>query len=666
MADEAIIAVFKADIEQFKTQMAELQRTIKGVDLPLTNLVDKFGVPFKKAVDDTTASTDKFGRSTKSAHGSISVLSKGLQGITGLLGVTGRLFGVNTDKIEGLIFASQQFARVGQDIIRTQKLATAATQGATVATTAQTVAERILNAVRSASAGVVGLVIAGVAALSALVVNYISNLNEEEKALKRKQAVDKEQIKINNQLVVSFNERAKTQDATALAEGVRTGLITERQAKEIALNEKFFKQREADDKEIADQRLKASIANQDAFGRLSLADTERIEKNRVALLKSAEDNLDTELKSLREGFAKEDADEKKKKADEDKKKDDAAKKQAIEDEEAFRKKILQITIDGIEAEQRERDAALALELREQKEADDAFLQNKAEAQKKTLALAKKGNKDAIEILKVTDPDSAAAIEKEINNKRIEEAQKVADTIFKAQQEGFDKRQELLDKEIELQNTNIETQRRLAENGLSNTLAFEERRAAELRRSQQQEVERQKRVKLLETFLNSLAEFSKDDPKTAISKALLQVALAQAASAVFAEEGGIIGEIGARSNMSRKHKGGGDVLLHAQTGEGILSRREMDNLGKRNFHLLKDAARFPIRDDVFAMPQLAIAGGMAMSNAEVVKELQALRKDIRNQPRESWEVNKFGEYIKTSIENGVTEVTKGKMPKPRFK
>jgi len=148
--------------------------------------------------------------------------------------------------------------------------------------------------------------------------------------------------------------------------------------------------------------------------------------------------------------------------------------------------------------------------------------------------------------------------------------------------------------------------------------------------------------------------------------LLQVALATAATAVFAEDGGIIGEITDRSNGTRKHTGGGDVLLHAQTGEGILSRKEMDNLGKRNFHLLKDAARFPIRSDVFKMPNIAMAGGFAISNEEVVKEIRGLRQDIKNQPKHNWEIDKFGNYIKQSVENGIKTITKGKMPQHRFK
>lgn len=339
--------------------------------------------------------------------------------------------------------------------------------------------------------------------------------------------------------------------------------------------------------------------------------------------------------------------------------------------------------DQLDQQKDQQDKELALFIQGNKLLEDEQerirQKDKSRAQKEfdnTIKLAKEGNREAIEQLKlistlgITVSDEAQEALKEIAKKNrdqlISDIQSANEIIFKSYEEAFQKRQDLLEEEIGLQEQNIETQRRLAEQGLTNTLAFEEKRAAELRRQQQVEAERQKRVKLLETFLNSLAEFSKADPKTAIQKALLQVALAQAATAVFAEEGGIIGEIGERSNLSRRHKGGGDVLLHAQTGEGILSRREMDNLGRRNFHLLKDAARFPIKDNVFAMPQISIAGGVQVSNADVVKELKTLQKVIKNKRESSYNLDEFGNYVKKQVENGVTTVTKGKLRKPRFK
>lgn len=640
--ENEIIAKFTADIEQYQKDVNAAAATTGTLD---------------KSVNQVNASTQKFEKQSKGAGSAVSTLSKGLGGVAGLLGITGRLFGVNTDKIEALVFASREFVKVGQDIAKAQKLATAATVTSTAAKVTEegvtiqlTVAERILNAVRAAGALGIGLVVAGVTALGVAIYSYIQGLNEEEKALKRKADIDKEQVKINSQLTESYNARAKVADETALAEGVRTGLITERQAEEIKLNEKFFKQREADDKIIAEQRINAAKANNDAFGRLTQADQKRIEENRLKLLKAAEADYDTELKALREKFAQEDADNKKKESE----------KSLAEREASLQREFNAFVKYWDEVDRKNREAQKAIikeneqfERNKQKLIEDEFVEEQDSAAKnRALAIEARKKREAEE--------------EEERKANIDKAKEYADIIFKAQQEAFDKRQALLKEEQTAQEKNIDVQRDLAARGLENTLAFEQKRAAELQRQQQRDVQKQKRVKLLETFLNSLAEFSKTDPKTAINKALLQVALATAATAVFAEEGGIIGEIGERSNLSRKHKGGGDVLLHAQTGEGILSRREMDNLGKRNFHLLKDAARFPIRDDVFGMPKIAMMGGSQVSNESVVKELKALQHIIRNKRESTYDLDQFGNYMKTTMENGVKEVIKGKIPKPRFR
>lgn len=671
MADEnEIVAIFRADIEQFKAQMAELGVKLEQVEAK---------------TESAGTSTKKFAGQTKGAAGSISTLGKGLSGVAGLLGLTGRLFGVNTDKVQALVFASQQFARVGQDIAKAQKLATAATAASAGATETLTIAQRALNFVTSIGTGGILAIGAALAAGVAIIFSYNKASEERKKLQEDLNKLDKEAHEIFIESQQARRDAAKQQRENTLQEKVNAGEINELQKERQLLEQQLridnklneLTRKKADEdalrrgagKEILqDEQLR----NQNTFIDKQLKIEEKFAADSRALKikedKAAKDTVlafQQEILDVNSEFTDLKTDVEKKAAEEDLdaqiaaglKKIEADKKLA---EERAKVKAAQ-NLENIRAEIR----ANAEILKAEEDALDA--KKKADAQEADeLFKGQQRDEEATREMLKEESDKRLKDAEEARQKRIEAEQQVIDTIFSAYEEAFDKRQELLDKEISAQETNIETQRRLAEQGLDNTLAFEQRRASELRREQQKEVERQKRVKLLETFLNSLAEFSKTDPKTALSKALLQVALAQAASAVFAEEGGIIGEIGERSNLSRKHKGGGDVLLHAQTGEGILSRREMDNLGKRNFHLLKDAARFPIRDDVFAMPQLAYAGGIQPSNGEVVKELRTLQAIIKNQPRESFDINKWGEYTRTMVENGVTEVTKGKLKKPRFR
>lgn len=307
------------------------------------------------------------------------------------------------------------------------------------------------------------------------------------------------------------------------------------------------------------------------------------------------------------------------------------------------------------------------ELENQQKEDLILLRKQAEVAREEL---EKSELDALVLLRKGAEVAREELEekeKKARLDRIESEKKMLEILGKAYDDAFAKREELREQEITQQEKNIDTQRSLAERGLANTLDFEERRASELRRQQQVEAERNKRLKLLETFLNALADFSKDDAKNALPKALLQVALATAASAAFGEEGGVIGEIKERSFPGRRHRSGRDVLLHAEEGEGLLPKRSMDIIGRRNFELLRNVGRHPVRDDIFKMPKIEHGGSVnVVNNEEVIKKLDAIHYTLKNEKKESFNINQFGEYINTTMENGIKTVTKGKLKKPKWR
>lgn len=687
MADrtETILAIYKAQVEEYNKSMLSMIEHTERSEEAISGLED-----FIKGLDKNTKTTSE----------SVDTLSKGVKNSSNVFTKWGRILvgarapvqlfakatGQSTQELDGLRLITEKILlTIGLQIGAT-KDATAATKTATAATKIQTRAERVLNIVKNSGVALWVAVASAITIATVAIFKYVTGLQEEAKATRISQALAKEQIKINNLLTKSFNERSKSLSETALAEGIRTGLITERQAEEIRLTDAHLGrlidiERKHDDElnKLGERALQnrgtVFLAEENRF----LTIGEQIEQNRRDQIEASQADLDAALLKLREKFIKED----------EEKRDAARKKQEEEDEASLQRQFNAFIahFDKLDREERERQKANLKELKKfevakQKLRDDAFeeqqnanLKNQTAAQAEVIRLALEGQEAQIDLLRelkeaglatTEQLNALAMIEKTLNQQRIEDAQRTANIIFQAAQEAFDKRQSLLNEEIDRQESAIERQADLAARGLANTLAFEEKRAADLRRQQQKEVEQAKKVKLLETFLNSLAEFSKTDPKNALNQALLQVALATAATAVFAEEGGIIGEIGERSSFSRTHKGGGDVLLHAQTGEGILSRKEMDNLGHRNFHLLKDVARFPVKENIFSMPEVAIAGGMSVSNEELIKEVKGLRKDIKNQPHTDWSVDKFGNYIKSTMENGVKTILKGKLKRPRFR
>ena len=214
---------------------------------------------------------------------------------------------------------------------------------------------------------------------------------------------------------------------------------------------------------------------------------------------------------------------------------------------------------------------------------------------------------------------------------------------------------------------IDVQKDLAQKGLDNDLAFEEKRADELTKAKLKEQVKLKKIKELETFLNALANFAEKDPKTALPKALALLAATKAAEAVYAEDGGIIGQIGSRSligtGMSRRHPGGGDVLLHAQKGEGILSVKEMNNLGIGNFNMLKSMLKTPFSEKLIPGKGASI---MVQDNSVLIEKLESLERTIKNKKEVQIDFDEMNQWIKTEVENGIKKVTKHYNPNARRK
>lgn len=252
------------------------------------------------------------------------------------------------------------------------------------------------------------------------------------------------------------------------------------------------------------------------------------------------------------------------------------------------------------------------------------------------------------------------LKKESTKKQLQELgnqlQEASQYFFQFMTQQMDNNIALIDTQIQRQDKMIDVQRTLAEKGLKNDLAFEEKRADELTKKKMDEERKLKRIKEFETFLNSLAKFSEDDPKTALPKALGILAAARAAEAVFAEEGGIIGQTTGKSviglnGFSRRHRSGNDVLLHAEKGEGILSVHEMNNLGHQNFGILKNILKTPFHEKLIPNSRPMVIS----DHSEVVKRLESLEHTILNKKETHFDWVGYDMRI-TEIENGMKKIT----------
>ena len=238
-----------------------------------------------------------------------------------------------------------------------------------------------------------------------------------------------------------------------------------------------------------------------------------------------------------------------------------------------------------------------------------------------------------------------------------------DEIFTATADALQKREELAEQELERQRERIDIQRELAQKGQENTLAFEEKLLAEKEKTLLEEQKKQERLKLLETYFNALSSYSKDDPNTAPAKALAQVFIAQAIAARL-EEGGVIeeevkgqggklGTDGVFKGASHKQGGIKVPLVEFEGEEGVLSKREMRNLGRNKFYHLKKALRNGNANEVFKKNSdesvsLIQHREVKFDMKPLENKLDEVKKAIDSKPVPSFQLDNLGNLIEKQV------------------
>jgi hypothetical protein len=259
---------------------------------------------------------------------------------------------------------------------------------------------------------------------------------------------------------------------------------------------------------------------------------------------------------------------------------------------------------------------------------------------------------------------AKALEK-ARLKELEREKEIAELVGMAFEKQIEKRIALNEKQISNQEKAIETQRNLAERGLENTLAFEEKRKAELEEREREEQKRLERIKKLEAYFNLFANYAKD-PETKNRAALLaarDILLAESLSQAFAQDGGVVediaqpfagGTIKDGIFVGRTHKQGG-IHLEAEGEEGIFSKKEMANLGKENFYAIKDLLKNPINDDEFQRQEssfMQVVPIRARGDSMLASAVDRLSQKFDNIPQIHQGIDNLDRIVETRIESGL--------------
>ncbi len=254
-------------------------------------------------------------------------------------------------------------------------------------------------------------------------------------------------------------------------------------------------------------------------------------------------------------------------------------------------------------------------------------------------------------------------------KYVDEIIDLTQTITDAVEESIKMQMKANDIRIKNTDKNIDIQKTLAEKGLANDLAFEEKRRNALSQAQVKEQIKLKHVKELEIFLNAMAKFADSDPGQALAKSLGLLASAKIAESTIghAEHGGMVGELSQRKKVGgysvngmlfgQRHSSGG-ILTEMEAGEGIFSRNEVSNMGgKKGFYMFKELLKQPIKEKMISSNTF-----LSIDQSKVVDRLERVEKAIQNQPHSQVDYDGQQQMIVTTIRNGIKETMKHIRPR----
>jgi len=312
-------------------------------------------------------------------------------------------------------------------------------------------------------------------------------------------------------------------------------------------------------------------------------------------------------------------------------------------------------------------------------AQEKQLDNRLDAINEELKLVENGSERELELLREkaslekqireTSADRNSEAVKTENEKAIAEYEKfvedlkgVFELILDQVSELNQKRVESAEKQVDRQTELIDVQRRRAEEGLTNTLAFEQRelgrREADLIKQQKRQ-ERLEKVKALYSSYNNYASQGDQNP---ITKALRDFAILEAITASF-KDGGITGIDGVKTNnkgitLGRSHNSngmGGNLAWH-ESGEGFFSRKEVDNMGHDNFYKIKSLASMgKIDSNFFSKQRKQFTQIVPFSTIDpsLIHEMREVKNAINSKPTQNWKMGEINNGMMSLVEEVIT-------------
>lgn len=232
------------------------------------------------------------------------------------------------------------------------------------------------------------------------------------------------------------------------------------------------------------------------------------------------------------------------------------------------------------------------------------------------------------------------------------------------------REDALEKEIDDRQRNIDEQKRRAEQGLENTLAFEEQalREAEARK----EAEEKKAVKREKTisFFKLLSANAEKDPSNALQKTLTEMLLADAIAGAFFKgtekveddlkgnkvHNGRDGYVVAVDGSERVLTGEQNKLIGNMSNEDLAKlAHDYNNNKLLPNYMLNEGVNTSVSENIYASMQLS-------QMVKMNERLESVEEAIKNKPVSNTSFDNLGHIIREEIRNGLKTITKTPLTK----
>lgn len=316
--------------------------------------------------------------------------------------------------------------------------------------------------------------------------------------------------------------------------------------------------------------------------------------------------------------------------------------------------------------------------------ENKYIDEKEKKEKEARDKQKKEDDEAFdaavkEAQRLTDIEDKEREEKKKKEKeaREQELKELFDVASKAlsiaEKEIKDKeklRQDALDREIEQRDSNIEEQKRRAEQGLSNTLAFEEKALKDAEAKKEEENKKAlKREKAL-TFFKLLSANAEKDPNSALQKTITEMLLGEAIAGAFFKgtekveddlkgnkvHNGRDGYVVAVDGSERVLTGEQNKLIGNMSNEDLAKlAHDYNNNKLLPNYMLNEGVNTSVSENIYASMQLS-------QMVKMNERLESVEEAIKNKPVSNTSFDNLGYIIREEIRNGLKTITKTPLTK----